>query len=295
MAFTLKIKQKKLIKSKPLAINQLAAACGLNFGGFDDFYVLHEEGEHKDTAVLYNPQRIGRGIYLDVRQGAQGEYELSYNIPTTPAEIADFARLAAEIEQRLGGEQRVETFCPEEERCYTARELVESQPAFEDFSLQTLRRFCSDEQYGKLWLTVALWPYCVPEELRERWRQAADLGELEQVLHELQSRWPYYAKPRLLQKDTGEIGAFYVLTEECESVFPEEPGEFLNFSDIKIAEGFVQFFIYSENRVLEGLYPYAGFIREVRRREWCCDFDGCHLLIRPLTKAEILEIVEAIK
>ena len=54
-------------------------------------------------------------------------------------------------------------------------------------------------------------------------------------------------KPRLLRKnDTGEIGAFYTLTEECASVFPLRADGFLNLGELKIAEGFIQFVLNSE-------------------------------------------------
>ena len=106
-------------------------------------------------------------------------------------------------------------------------------------------------------------------------------------MHELQARDVYYAKPRLLQKnDTKEIGAFYALTEECESIFPVQADGFLNLSELKVTEGFVQFVLYSEQRVLEGMFPYERFIEElngygVRK------FDADHILIPPMTKAEL--------
>lgn len=292
MAFTLKIKQNKLLRGKPLTIPGLAAECGLSFGSYGDFYIL-QPGEQDGTAILYNPKRIGRGIFLDVRQGGQGLYEMSYLIPTTAAELGDFARLAALVEEKLGGERRVEMYCPEEERSYTARDLAEQQGAFADFSRETLGRFCGDGEYENLFLTLALWPYTLTAEQKERWREQPDLAELEQVIHEAQSRDLYFAKPRLMQKSSGEIGAFYVLTEDCESVFPDKADGFLHFDRLEIAEGFVRFFIYSENRALDGMYPYERFIEEVRRFG-ALPFDGSHLLIPPLNKAQLLELVERI-
>ena len=53
-----------------------------------------------------------------------------------------------------------------------------------------------------------------------------------------------------------------------------------------MTEGFVQFVLYSEQRVLEGMFPYEQFIEElngygVRK------FDADHILIPPMTKAEL--------
>ncbi len=38
-----------------------------------------------NTAILYNPDRIGRGIHFDGRKAQEGFYVVSYNIPTTRA------------------------------------------------------------------------------------------------------------------------------------------------------------------------------------------------------------------
>ena len=119
------------------------------------------------------------------------------------------------------------------------------------------------------------------------WEACTDLSDFERTLHGLQARDVYYAKPRLLQKnDTKEIGAFYALTEECESVFPVRADGFLNLSELKVTEGFVQFVLYSEQRVMEGLFPYERFIEELRRHG-IRQFDADHILIPPMTKAEL--------
>lgn len=47
-----------------------------------EFYIL-EEGAADDTVILYNPKRIGRGIFFDGRKMKEGRVEISYNIPTT--------------------------------------------------------------------------------------------------------------------------------------------------------------------------------------------------------------------
>ena len=117
-----------------------------------------------------------------------------------------------------------------------------------------------------------------------------DLSDFERTLHGLQALDVYYAKPRLLQKnDTKEIGAFYALTEECESVFPVRADGFLNLSELKVTEGFVQFVLYSEQRVLEGMFPYEQFVEELRGYD-VRQFDGDHILIPPMTKAELEDL-----
>ena len=288
MAFTLQIRQKKLFGKTILDIPSLAHACGFCYGSNNDFYILQENEQSQGTAVFYNPERIGRGIFFNGGKAREGYYEISYNIPTTKAEITDFTRLAGEMERRLG---RVEMYCVEEDRAFSIRELEQGIENFAMFNRKSLNQFCGNKEFGSYILTLARWPYTLTEDKAAAWEACTDLSDFEQTLHDIQALDVYYAKPRLLQKnDTKEIGAFYVLTEECESVFPVRADGFLNLSKLKITEGFVQFVLYSEKRALEGMFPYGSFIEEMRRRDGVRQFDADHILILPMTKAELEEL-----
>lgn len=292
MAFTLEIKQKKLIGKTALNISSLAGACGFRYGSDNDFHILQEGQENQGTAIFYNPNRIGRGIFFDGSKGGEGFYTVSYNIPTTRAEIVDFTRLVQEIDRRLG---KVEMYCPEEGRLFTSGELVQSIDRFVKFSLKTLNDFCGNKEYKNYIFSLAMWPYTLPEEKVAAWEICTDLSDFEQTLHTLQSMDVYYAKPRLLQKSgTGEIGAFYTLTEECESVFPVRGDGFLNLSEIKVSECFVQFVLYSEQRVLDGLFPYDRFMEELQKYS-IRPFDADHVLIPPMNKAQLEELAAKLR
>ena len=195
MAFTLQIKQKKLFGKTKLDIPTLAHACGFRYGSDDDFFILQEGQENNKTAIFYNPDRIGRGIFFDGTKDENGFYEISYNIPTTRGEIIDFTRLVQEVERCLG---KVEMYCVEEERTFTSGELEENIDKFVDFSLESLRQFCNNREYQNYILTLALWPYTLPMDKVSAWRDCTDLEDFEQTLHTIQSRDVYYAKPRLL-------------------------------------------------------------------------------------------------
>ena len=284
MAFTLQIRQKKLFGKTTLDIPSLAQACGFCYGSNNDFYILQENEQVGGTAVFYHPEHIGRGIFFNGSKSREGYYEISYNIPTTRSEITDFARLAGEIERRLG---RVEMYSVEEERIFTSGELEQVIEDFVAFSRKSLNQFCGNREFRSHILTLARWPYTLTEDKVALWEACTDLSDFERTLHGLQALDVYYAKPRLLQKnDTKEIGAFYALTEECESVFPVRVDGFLNLSELKVTEGFVQFVLYSEQRVLEGMFPYEQFVEELRGYD-VRQFDGNHILIPPMTKAEL--------
>ena len=232
------------------------------------------------------------GIFFDGSKGGEGFFTVSYNIPTTRAEIADFTRLVQEMERRLG---KVEMYCPEEGRLFTSKELEQGIDRFADFSLKSLQDFCGNKQYKSYILSLAMWPYTIPAEKVAAWEVCTDLSDFEQTLHTVQSMDVYYAKPRLLQKgDTGLIGAFYALTEECESVFPVRGDGFLNLSEIKVSECFVQFVLYSEQRVLDGLFPYDRFMEELQKYG-IRPFDADHVLIPPMSKAKLEELAAKLR
>lgn len=153
--------------------------------------------------------------------------------------------------------------------------------------MESLKQFCDHKEYQNYILTLALWPYVLPADKVAVWGESADPVDFEQTLHAIQSQDVYYAKPRLLQKSsTGDIGAFYVLTEECESVFPVRADGFLNLNQIKISEGYIQFYIYSEDRILDGMYSYDRFIKEIGRYG-VQQFDEDHVLIPSMNKEEL--------
>ena len=84
------------------------------------------------------------------------------------------------------------------------------------------------------------------------------------------------------------------MTEECESVFPIKADGFLNFSEYKVSEGFVQFFLYNEQRVMDGLFSYEKFIDAVQQYN-VRQFDADHILIPPLKKEQLEELAAKLR
>lgn len=286
MAFTLKIKAKSLFGPKKTDISALLKGCGMTYGSANEFYILEEGKSNQGTAVLYNPGRIGRGIFLDFSENDKGNLTLSYNIPTTSSEIGDFIKLVQEIEKQL---RKVELYCVEEEKNYTVSELKDNRERMIAFSLSSLNDFCQNQNYSSYIFTLAMWPLVLTDEQAKEFAHCDNLDGLEQLFHEKQSLDVYYAKPRLMQNNnTGRIGAFYTLTEQCESIFPIHADGFLNLStqNLKIDDKMIQFFIYSENRVMDGLFDYEKFSQYILQHGATL-FDKEHMLIPSLTKAEL--------
>lgn len=288
MAFTLKIQSKTLFGNKKVDFGQLLKNCNLNYGHDNEFYIL-EDGMQEETAILYNPKRIGRGIFFDGRGMKDGKVEISYNIPTTETEIIDFINVVKELNRQM---KRTEMFCVEEERKYTLEQLVVNKENMVQFSLEKLNEFCSNKEYVSYILTLACWPLELSDEMVQTFASCTDLCEFEQILHMKQSMDVYYAKPRLYRKENGEIFANYVITEDCESIFPIKADAYFCTTKMEISEGTVCYYILSEERMLDGTYNYDEFIKYVMSKgaEY---YDKSHIIVPAMSKEQMEEMAKA--
>lgn len=284
MAFTLKITPKGMFKKK-LDFEKLVNSCGMAYGNMNDFYVL-DDGMQNGVAVIYNPKRIGRGISFDGSNPS--ELRLRYNIPTTETEICDFLRLVKEIVRQLG---KAKLYCVEDEREYTAETLAQQKDEMVRFSRERLNEFCSNKDYTTYILTLAKYPLWLSDEMAERFAACTDLAEFEQLLHEKQDIDIYYAKPRLMQKKTGEVGAFYVFTEECRSVFPIKYDNFVNLGQVKASEGFVMYALISKNKALDKMFDYDKFIK-YHLEHGAEYFDKTHIILPAMDYQQMFELVK---
>lgn len=291
MAFTLRIKAKGLFGKRQVDFHTLVKNCRLKYGNDNEFYILSEGKLNTTAAILYNAHRIGRGIFIDLGNIERGIVELSYNIPTTEAEITDFLNLVQEMERQL---KKIDIYCIEEKKHYTICELLANKEKMVKFSLDSLHQFCRNKDYESYVFTLAMWPFTLTKKQVEFFSDCSSLDEFEQLLHEKQNMDVYYAKPSIMRNNrTGKIGAFYTLTEECESIFPTRADRFLNLEEIKIDEGFVSFYIYSENRMAEGMFDYDRFIQYISDRG-AVEYDGGHIYIPALNLEQINEMMAAI-
>lgn len=59
----------------------------------------------------------------------------------------------------------------------------------------------------------------------------------------------------------GNVIATYVLTDDVESIFPLSTDVFLNLSDYEIGNSYINFFLFEEMNLVDGLYDYNEFIQ----------------------------------
>lgn len=277
MALTLLIESKGIFgRVKEINIKEILEKCQLEFGSENEFYVLEENTMNEGTCVLYNPQRIGRGIYFDSRQVSVGKLTISINMPTTKAEINDFVKVAGEIERQF---KKVSIYCVEQKKNYSVMSLEESKEEMAAFSLECLKSFCSNESFPQCVLTLTKYPWFMDEQHREAYKTCKDLEDFEKTLHELQAEDIYYAKPSLMRnEEDGKNYACYVLTTMCESIFPTDAKEFINLDRIPIDGGLIQFYNFEEDEMLDGIFPYELFV-EYMQKQGVESFDAKHIRI----------------
>lgn len=293
MAFTLKIQSvDKTDKTNSFDFKKMINDCGLRYGSDNEYYVLEEGKQNKSTAILYNPARIGRGIYFECGELASGTITVNYSIPTTGAEIRDFVKVVKEIVSQLG---EVTMYCEEEEKEYTLETLEANIDIMIEFSLKNLHVFCNNDEYEQFILTLAMFPWYMDDEKRTLYKKCPNLDDFEQTIHDLQKGDYYFATPSLYRsREDEKVLGVYTLTEELESIFPVDPTDCLNLDDFTIDRGYIRFFIYSENKSLDGVYPYDKFIDFVMEKG-AESFDERRILVPPITKDEIMEFIESVK
>ena len=293
MAFTLVIQSKGLFsKAKSIDFATLLNNCKLSYGSYNDFYTMDEGKTKSGTAILFNPNRIGRGIFFDSRNINKGEIKVEYNTPTTTAEIEDFVKVAKEVERQFG---KASFHFEDENKYFSSSELEKMIPQMSEFSLKQLNEGSSKIDNAQYILTLAKFPWYMDDEAKEKYKTAKTLDDFEETIHGLQKDDVYYAKPSLFKDGkSGKILAFYTLTSNCESYFPVKPDSFLNFDAPKIDEAFIRFFIYEEEKVVEGHYPYDKFVEFIKEKG-ATKFDAERLRVHEISKAEIMEFVESVK
>src|SRR5699024_4291250 len=156
-------------------------------------------------------------------------------------------------------------------------------------SLDYLKKDCSKD--SKIVHKLACFPYTFSDEQRNLFKNATDLKEYEDLLHNVQNRDSYYAKPTLRQFPGNDgILACYVFTSNCESIFPIKGDVFLNLDEIEISDSYVNFFLREETRLIDGIYKYDDFIQYVLNKgaEY---FDANHIIIK-MSKNEVIEMLE---
>ena len=289
MAFTLKINSKGLFRAKGINFGELLNKTGMSFGSENEFHILTDGELSDNTGILFNPKRIGRGIFIDMRNVGNGELTVSYNIPTTAAEIRDFVSVVKEIGNQFG---KASYYCEEEEREYTLSILEKNIDNMIAFSVEKLNDFARNKEFSQLILTLARFPWYIEDEKRSEFMTCRNLDGFEEAVHNHQKDDVHYAKPSLFRsKDDGRIFALYTMTDDCESIFPIDPSCFVGYNNIKIEYAIVNFYDFGKERILEGTCPYSKFV-DFMKQNGAVPFDAEHLRVPGINIETITKFVD---
>lgn len=288
MAVDLIIEATGFLCQKTLDFQSLLKKTRLNFGSYDPYFMLNDLNTG-DMGLLYNPQRLGRGIYFDGREMNEGVVKMSFNLPTTPSEIDDLIRLASEIKVQY---KNVDLTC--DGVTVNIDDFVQNKQHYLDYSLATLQGFCETQSYEAAILTLVRFPYTLTPDEMVYFSKEGTLEEFEELLHGKQMVDIYYATPKIMKKDdTEEIVAFYTVAEDVPGIYPVECSCFLSADMVKVQRGYVRFYIDSTKSVLDGYFDYNNFANLIT--EWGADyFDGDHFMIPAFSLDEIQEITSSL-
>lgn len=288
MAIDVIVQAKGLLCKENLDFQAVLRNCRLKYGSYTPYFVLDTEYTG-DVGLLYNPSRMGRGIYMDVSQKDQGRVMLSFNLPTTESEIMDVFRTVGEIKKQY---RNVELTV--DGKTMNLEQFVGEKEKYMQYSLSTLRGFCETRQYEAAILTTAAFPYTLTPDEMNFFANEGTLEDFEELLHKKQLVDAHYACPKMMKKDgTEEIVAFYTLAEDCATIMPIGCKCFLSLEHLPIAYGLIRFYIDSQERVLDGYMEYDNFITVLLERgtEY---FDGDHLYLPPFSYEELVELAKEV-
>lgn len=258
MAFTLEIKSKGLFgRVRELNLEELYQNCGLQGGTVNEFYILEPDRVDPNYVMIYNPKRFGRGIALDMKQIRSGIVRLTYNIPTTRTEIADYINVVKEIVRQF---KKASMYSINDEAEYSLDLLEEVRNEMTAFSLKTLNELCSNQDPDRSpCIRLALFPWYIPKEKLELYRDCQTLYDFERTMHELQDRPVYYARPFFF-KEGDKLLARYAYPDRCECIFPINPKKAVNAMKAVPDVTWINFYLSDEKKTLGGDYPYERFI-----------------------------------
>lgn len=281
MGLDIHIKQTGLIKKKlPMKV---VLGDKLSFGKYDRNRL--EVGERTPTEyIVFDPEHIARGFSVDFPENETDYVDLRMLFPTTDEEIAQFM----ECVKRICSYWKCSLECDGEAttvKAFTARfdELCK-------FNLSVLRSMSQRvlEEDSKLTLFSAMWPLSCGEEEANRFKDAEDVCDFRDWLHEMQSMDVYFAVPNLYKTDDGILGV-YCLCADTRSVFPKTPevpfgitgndGEPLKVDRWELYAGTL-------DKSLNVRVPYSKMIERLPA-EKCSRYDGNCIIIEPLTLEEI--------
>ncbi len=274
MSVQITIKNKSLIKRK-IIFDDMIKKLELDFGAYNDFAILQRGHFYqKNQCILFNPKRIGLGIFFDGSRLNKGEIIIVLQTFSTLNEIDYLYEIVKYINNYY---KKMDMYLNDDYVTYGV--FLSLRTKIEKLALDNLKLGCKrtiDYLYD---LRLAFNPFTLSEEIREKFGYVESLEEFEEFVHNKQKDMMYYAAPKINKEN-----ALYTFKKNCCSIFPLEGKDFYN--DSKVKNVFIEF----EGN--EDKYSYNKFINIFKSNE---KYDDTHVCINKMNDEDIRKILLKLK
>lgn len=239
--------------------------------------------------VLYDPNRIGRGIEFSWSKNVKDKIELHVNFISTKYDMEMFYQVIRNILhvwKAKSFEHDGETYHEEDlnELCQLQKEL-------------NLRYMSELKQDGVMIVFGAMFPISVKYEKLANYGMSHDEEGYADYLHELQSQDAYYAVPIIYQLNEEEFFGSYSVTATTDIIFPKQAMNPVMTTNLKTGEPlecsfFVVTLVSLEQGQTVGTMSFDEFIAKAKIME-CPEFDETHVLLKGLSEEELQALAES--
>lgn len=270
MSVTVEIRQKTIFR-KPLTLEDVIRLSGLSYGTADENFRLIER-ETGNCTLLYDPEKLARGMELSVNENA---ISLKLSLPTSKAEIRRFYEVVKLLCTTLKTKQFIL-----EGQTQTLRDidtLMQNDANASMGALDDLNQEISKNEYKHF----QVFGICFPISLGKHEFDyiGNDLDRLGELLHYLQSQDVYYAAPKVYRVKERLVGIYFT-EADLPTVLPTEP--YIILDQIKGIEDW--YLMLKDQRTVR----YEDFMNAVSEKTY---FDANHRIIS-LSQEELDTILE---
>lgn len=270
MSVTVEIRQKSIFR-KPLTLEDVIRLSGLSYGTADENFRLIER-ETGNCTLLYDPEKLARGMELSVNENA---ISLKLSLPTSKAEIRRFYEVVKLLCTTLKTKQFIL-----EGQTQTLRDidtLMQNDANASMGALDDLNQEISKNEYKHF----QVFGICFPISLGKHEFDyiGNDLDRLGELLHYLQSQDVYYAAPKVYRVKERLVGIYFT-EADLPTVLPTEP--YIILDQIKGIEDW--YLMLKDQRTVR----YEDFMNAVSEKTY---FDANHRIIS-LSQEELDTILE---
>lgn len=270
MSVTVEIRQKTIFR-KPLTLEDVIRLSGLSYGTADENFRLIER-ETGNCTLLYDPEKLARGMELSVNENA---ISLKLSLPTSKAEIRRFYEVVKLLCTTLKTKQFIL-----EGQTQTLRDidtLMQNDANASMGALDDLKQEISKNEYKHF----QVFGICFPISLGKHEFDyiGNDLDRLGELLHYLQSQDVYYAAPKVYRVKERLVGIYFT-EADLPTVLPTEP--YIILDQIKGIEDW--YLMLKDQRTVR----YEDFMNAVSEKTY---FDANHRIIS-LSQEELDTILE---